>query len=105
MKREDRVLQEGGAPVSVRQIDLDNLTEEDQTILDMKDKGFRDEAVAKELRDRGLMAYQPKSIKSRYEKFNKAREQRNIVALDEDLTDWHDGDVSIRVICDEAISL
>lgn len=45
----------------------------------------------------GLTRYVPKSINTRYYKIKSLETQRDNFELDEDLTDWHEGDVSQRM--------
>lgn len=60
----------------------------------MKDAGHSNEAVQKKLVDEGRIKYVVKSIATRYGRIQRAFHKAETENLDEDLTDWHEGDVS-----------
>lgn len=68
---------------------------EDQTIFDMKQQGYTDRAVANHLTTQGYTKYQPQSISSRFIRIRKVMADRNEELLHEELSDWHEGEVSI----------
>lgn len=63
----------------------------------MKQQGYTDSAVANHLVEQGLTKYQPQSIGSRFVRIRKAMATRNEALLDEELSDWHEGEVSILI--------
>ncbi|GAB7348874.1 hypothetical protein MBLNU459_g7575t1 [Dothideomycetes sp. NU459] len=80
----------GRAPTSKRIVpDYDS---EDQIIVDMKQQGYHDEDVAKRLVEEGRTRYDPKSISSRWQRIRKAIQAAEDELLDEELTDWHEGE-------------
>jgi len=60
----------------------------------MKRQGYRDEDIVTRLVDQGFTEYKPPSISSRYSRICRKMQERNEELLDEELTDWHDGEVS-----------
>jgi len=71
----------------------DQLDVEDQIIFDMKRQGYRDPDIVKRLEDEGLTSYKQTSISSRYVRIKKKMQEKNEELLDEELTDWHEGEV------------
>lgn len=84
-------LTSGRAPVSRRIVP--NYDSEDEIIVDMKQAGYPDEAVVKRLIEESRTRYDPKSIASRWQRIRKAVQAAEDELLDEELTDWHEGEV------------
>lgn len=60
----------------------------------MKQQGCHDTKIAQQLVEQGLQRYHAKSISTRYQRIMDEEEKKLSVQLDEELTDWHEGDVS-----------
>lgn len=89
-------LTSGRAPVSRRIVP--NYDSEDEIIVDMKQAGYPDEAVVKRLVEEGRTRYDPKSISSRWQRIRKAVQAAEDELLDEELTDWHEGEVCLDIL-------
>jgi len=59
----------------------------------MKRQGFSDKQISDRLKREGLTDYQPASIGSRYKRIQQKITNVNDELLDEELSDWHDGEV------------
>ena len=84
----------GGRAAIPKKVTAD-LDEEDKILFDMKQQGYTDDAVAKYLVDQGLTKYKTQSVGSRFTRIKKVLQQKNEELLDEELTDWHDGEVCL----------
>ena len=73
-----------------------DLDSEDEIIKNMKDEGYRDHLVAERLAREDRVAYNPKSIATRYARINRVLEQNLNKRLEDEESDWHEGDVSNR---------
>ena len=62
----------------------------------MKRQGYKDTDIAVKLVDEGFTRYKPQTITSRYARIKKTIQSHNEVLLDEELTDWHAGEVSTQ---------
>ena len=60
----------------------------------MKDAGYHDDKVADELVNQGFTRYHPKSIATRYNRLKRDEKKAEQERLDDELTDWHKGDVN-----------
>ena len=85
---------EGGMPVTFSKVNFDNYSLEDTIIRDMKTAGFKDIDIQKRLIKEGLTRYSTKTIAQRWGTIRDYEDEKLIEELDEELTDWHDGDVS-----------
>ena len=70
---------------------------DDELIVRMKQAKYQEKEIAQRLIDEGRTNYHPKTIGTRWARLKKAMQVRNDELLDQDLTDWHDGDVSLTV--------
>lgn len=70
------------------------LSADDLLILKMKRQGASSQDIVKRLTKKGFKEIQPNSVRPRYERICKKIQDCNDELLDEDLTDWHDGEVS-----------
>lgn len=61
----------------------------------MKQAGYNDNDVVKRLCDEGRTKYDPKSISSRWQRIRKCLQATEDELFDEELTDWHEGEVRI----------
>ena len=89
---------EGGYAPSFKPITVD-LDEEDQMIVDMKQKGYNDLTIAERLRAQGFTKYEPRSVSCRWARIRKKTQEYEEKLLDEELTDWHVGEVSHHKPC------
>lgn len=85
---------EGGRPALAKKVTAD-LDSDDQLIVTMKAAKYQEAEIAQRLKDEGRTSYNPKTIGTRWARLKKALAVRQDEMLDQDLTDWHDGDVSI----------
>lgn len=83
----------GGRPAIAKKVTAD-LDSDDELIVRMKNAKYLEKDIARRLADEGRVAYNPKTIGTRWARLRKAIERRNDELLDAELTDWHDGDVS-----------
>lgn len=81
-------------PRRVNKIQLDA---EDQIIVQMKEAGHSDEIIRDKLIDLGMTVYVARSIATRYGSIKKVMAEREDQMLDDELTDWHEGEVSSRL--------
>ena len=84
----------GGHAPSFKPITV-NLDEEDQMIVDMKQRGYKDEDVVERLIEKGFTRYEPRSVNCRWIRIRKKTQEYEEMLLDEELTDWHIGEVRI----------
>lgn len=83
----------GKAPVS-KPITGDG-DSDDERIYELKNQGYPDEQVARKLIEEGRVRYVPKTIASRYVRLKQIKDQREDDRLDDELSDWHVGEVCI----------
>jgi hypothetical protein len=83
----------GGHAPSFKPITVD-LDEEDQMIVDMKQQGYKDEDIVVRLIEKGFTRYEPRSVGCRWMRIRKKTQEYEEKLLDEELTDWHIGEVS-----------
>jgi hypothetical protein len=84
----------GGRPATVKKVTA-NLDSDDEVIVRMKNAKYLEKDIAQYLVNEGRIAYNPKTIGTRYARIMKAVRKANDKLLDEDLTDWHEGDVKM----------
>ena len=77
---------------------LPELDSDDEMLVSLKEQGLRDNVIAARFREEGRIAYEPKSISTRYGRIKRTQQQQETEALDEQETDWHVGDVSERAL-------
>ncbi|KAI9661153.1 MAG: hypothetical protein M1821_009480 [Bathelium mastoideum] len=87
---------EGGRAAQAKKVTAD-LDSEDEIIVQMKQKNFSDRDVAYQLVSEGRINYDRKTIATRWARLRKALAEREDQLLDEDLTDWHEGEDEILV--------
>lgn len=87
-----RIKVSGGRPATVKKVTA-NLDSDDELIIRMKNAKYLEKDIAQHLVNEGRIAYNPKTIGTRYARIMKAVRKANDKLLDEDLTDWHEGDV------------
>lgn len=62
----------------------------------MKLKGHKDPAIQRRLINENRISYQEKSISTRWSRIQKVLFAKETQQLDEELSDWHEGDVSLE---------
>ena len=70
---------------------------DDGRIISLKQQGYSDEYVAQKLIQEGRIRYVPKTVGSRWLRLRKALEQAEDEKLDDELSDWHVGEVSVTI--------
>jgi len=83
----------GGHAPSFKPITVD-LDEEDQLIVDMKQQGYSNDDIVVRLVEKGLTRYEAGSVACRWLRIRKKTQEYEEKLLDEELTDWHIGEVS-----------
>ena len=87
-----RIRVEGGRAPAPKRI-LADLDSDDEVIVKMKAEKFTDKQIAARLREEGRVNYHYKTISSRWVRIKRALEKKQDQDLDDQLTDWHEGDV------------
>jgi hypothetical protein len=82
----------GGRPALAKKVTAE-LDSDDELIVKMKHAKYQEKEIAQRLIDEGRTHYHPKTIGTRWARIKKVMQARNDELLDQDLTDWHDGDV------------
>lgn len=91
-KKRGKVRAAGGvAPVS-KPVTA-NYDSDDGRIIQLKQLGHSDEVVSSMLVDEGRIRYVPKTIGSRYQRLRRVVEDKEDERLDDELSDWHEGEV------------
>ena len=88
---------QGGRIPFPKKVNAD-LDSEDEIIKTMKEKGYTDKSIAQRLKDENRVAYREKSITTRYARIMRALHEHETKKLDDELSDWHEGDVSATPI-------
>ena len=70
-----------------------DLDSDDEIIVRMKNAKYKEKDIAQRLRDEGRTNYNAKTIGTRYARIQKKLQEKQDADLDDELTDWHDGDV------------
>lgn len=87
-----RIKVAGGRPAIAKKVTAD-LDSDDDMIVRMKEAKYLEKDIAQKLADEGRIAYNPKTIGTRWARIKKVLQQRQDELLDAELTDWHEGDV------------
>lgn len=82
----------GGRPALAKRVTAD-LDSDDELIVRMKNAKYLEKDIAQRLADEGRIKYNAKTIGTRLARIRRKLQERNDKLLDEELTDWHDGDV------------
>ena len=72
-----------------------DLDSDDEIIVKMKQERYTDKEVVERLIKEGRTKYHHKTISSRWVRLKRVLAAREDELLDAQLTDWHEGDVSI----------
>jgi hypothetical protein len=81
-----------GRPISA---DLDST---DELIVNMKEQGCSNEKIVLKLQEQGRVNYDKKTVGTRYIRIRAAITQRLDQQLDDELTDWHEGEVTLKYL-------
>ncbi|EME41655.1 hypothetical protein DOTSEDRAFT_107406, partial [Dothistroma septosporum NZE10] len=74
---------------------------DDGRIIELKQQGYADNYVANKLKEEGRMRYEPKTVGSRWLRLRKLLERIENDRLDDELSDWHEGeDDKLCEVCD-----
>lgn len=82
----------GGRPAINKKVTEDP-DSDDRRILELKDQGYSDEFICNKLADEGRIRYQKGTVNSRVLRFRKVLEKKADDKLDDELSDWHEGEV------------
>lgn len=83
----------GGVAPTAKPVTAD-YDSDDGRIIELKQLGHADEYVAAKLVEEGRIRYVGKTIGSRYLRLRKVLDDKEDEKLDDELTDWHVGEVS-----------
>ena len=61
--------------------------------MDLKQQGWSDEYVARKLAEEGRIRYVGRTVGSRWLRIRKALEAKEEEILEDEMSDWHDGEV------------
>jgi len=86
---------DGSTFIKGRTISAD-LDPTDSMIVNLKNENHPNEYIAEQLRKHGLVAYDAKTVGSRYIRLIRKIEEREAQRLEDELTDWHEGEVCLR---------
>ena len=75
-----------------------NYDTDDGRIVELKQMGHTDEQVAQRLINEGRVRYSARTVSSRWTRLRRALEAKEQEILDDELSDWHVGDVSLHEI-------
>ena len=88
----------GGKAVLSKRVVVD-YDSDDGRIITLKQQGFSDEYVSQKLIQEGRIRYQAKTVTSRWLRLRKALEAAENERMDDELSDWHEDDVSTCSRC------
>jgi hypothetical protein len=74
-----------------------NYDADDARIVDLKQQGYSDEYVARRLAEEGRIRYVARTIGSRWLRIRKALEAKEEEILEDEMSDWHEGEVCFLV--------
>lgn len=76
-----------------------DMDSDDEIIYSMKQNGYKDRDIRERLINEGRTRYHPKTISTRWARLKRCVEAHADELLDEELSDWHVGEVrSISVV-------
>jgi hypothetical protein len=87
-----RIRVEGGAAPLAKPITID-YDSDDGRIIELKQQGYSDSSIAEMLRQEGRTRYVDKTIGSRFLRIRKLLQEKEDERLDDELSDWHAGEV------------
>jgi hypothetical protein len=74
-----------------------NYDADDARIVDLKQQGWSDEYVARKLAEEGRIRYVGRTVGSRWLRIRKALEAKEEEILEDEMSDWHDGEVCFQL--------
>ena len=83
----------GGRAATTKPVSAD-YDSDDGRIIELKQQGYSDGAVSQKLLQENRVRYLPKTVASRYLRLRKVLEEAEDNRLDDELSDWHVGEVS-----------
>ena len=83
---------EGGKPAISKRVVAD-YDSDDGRIVSLKQQGYTDEYVCQKMIQEGRMRYVAKTVSSRWLRLRRALQQVEDEMLDDELSDWHMGEV------------
>lgn len=81
----------GGTAAVPKKLTLD-FDSDDRRLIELKQKGHSDEAVAQEFEKQGRIQYTAKHVGHRWMRLKKLLIQQENERLDDELSDWHEGE-------------
>lgn len=72
-----------------------NYDADDARIVDLKQQGYTDEYVADKLAQEGRIRYHARTVGSRWLRIRKALEAKEEEMLEDEMSDWHEGEVRV----------
>jgi hypothetical protein len=75
-----------------------NYDADDARIVDLKQQGWSDEYVARKLAEEGRIRYVGRTVGSRWLRIRKALEAKEEEILEDEMSDWHDGEVCLSLL-------
>ena len=84
----------GGRPATNKKVTADYDTD-DNRIRELKHQGYTNQQVVTKLIDEGRVRYVPAPVASRWMRIRKIDEKKEDDRLDDELSDWHVGEVSM----------
>lgn len=87
----------GGRPALAKKVTAE-MDSDDELIVKMKQAKYQEKEIAQRLIDEGRTHYHSKTIGTRWARLKKVMQAHNDELLDQDLTDWHDGDVCFPLL-------
>ena len=94
---------EGGRPAIAKKVTAE-LDSDDELIVRMKNAKYLEADIAARLKDEGRINYHPKTIGTRWARIKRVLQRQQDQLLDNELTDWHEGDVSCLQVSEWAIA-
>lgn len=88
-----RIRLPGGSAAAPKRV-VAHLDDDDEFLKAMKLVGERDDVIAEMIAHRGGPGYSPKTIATRYSRIKRVQQAAQDEVLDDELTDWHEGEVS-----------
>ncbi|KAF2165846.1 hypothetical protein M409DRAFT_24132 [Zasmidium cellare ATCC 36951] len=90
-KGKKKSIKESGTAAVPKKLTLDPDTY-DARLIELKRQGFTDEQVSQKLKDEGRIQYEAKTVGSRWMRLKKLLMQQEDERLDDELSDWHEGE-------------
>ena len=88
-----------GGKAAIAKPVLANYDSDDGRIIELKQQGYADQYVCERMTQEGRTSYVAKTISSRWLRLRKALQQAEDDKLDDELSDWHVGEVGSNASC------